>query len=104
MSVNYNHVASLMEQVGEAPPESVLQTNIAKLKKYVAAGKTLRDRRTGEAISIETLGEVVRMLEDRIKGNVLPFTMEKADAKAVAQTSGRAAAEAKADPTAWHTT
>ena len=65
MSVNHNHVNSLLEQYREDATPETLRAAAEELESYVRRGKTLPDSATGENVSEETLGVVARLLRQR---------------------------------------
>lgn len=87
MSVNVNHVKSLLEPLCEDGVTAEDLRGVADgYDGYVSRGKTYRDPRTGEAVSDETLRDVSRLLRERAE------TVDRG------MTIGEIAAEQNAEP------
>lgn len=66
MSVNTNHVRSLLEPLREDDTTAAqMRDAAAEYEEYAKAGRTLKDGRTTENVSPETLAEVARLLRER---------------------------------------
>jgi hypothetical protein len=66
MVVNQDHVESILRQIGgDAGPDQIRE-NIATVDDYIAAGRTYKDPGTGENVSVESLAEVLRALNERL--------------------------------------
>jgi len=65
MAVNQDLVRSLIEHHQKDATADALRAAADEYQSYVKRGKTMRDPRTSENISAETLAEVARVLRER---------------------------------------
>lgn len=98
MSVNGNHVKSLLEQLREDGVTAAdLRAAADRYEEHVKAGRTMKDARTTENVSPETLAEVARVLHERADALDSGSTIDEIAAQQNAET-GIDAGERNAQP------